>query len=407
MYTANRAGLFVTACLAFAPITIGQDCNAILAQGLRNVQVSKSQDAAVATKYYNNCGLDFSKVSDEILVATEAEVFGYWGGHGNVTRTQREEKLHQWCITNKEYAESHHQAYNEGQSIFAPSVTAWDNCNKLASHSIEILPLITPDDRTVDIKVGYTGPGHDVKLQKIDKNAFTCSIASNRGAAITLPYVLSPDLVNIHCERDAPKPETVGDSHYKVLPRGTISIGTGGDTLQLFFAEQYNPELPEAAAAQMRSNIESLKQALSNNCLSCIQPSVLPEPKFQAMNGSGWVLCAGQDMKDSKLAKLIGETKVPDLRGVYLRGKKYDRSLPAEFKDVADIELGTYSKDAIGPYQPKIRVYHPGSGQVGGGILWDGGKEFLLTTDSLVPETRDAPETQPKNVTVNYYCKVH
>lgn len=67
---------------------------------------------------------------------------------------------------------------------------------------------------------------------------------------------------------------------------------------------------------------------------------------FLKKNGESWVLADGREAPPgSDYCKLV-DVKVPDLRGVFLRGRNYDRNL-AEGNADGDLKLGTYQKGAI------------------------------------------------------------
>src|SRR5262249_13028163 len=154
-----------------------QDCDAILRNGIRNIQVSKSTEASIATQYYNNCGKNFSQVSDDVLASIEVEVFGFAGGSGSFNRSQKEQRLNEWCQQNSETAQMFRNAYHESQTIYAGAVSAWAQCNRLKSAAVQIEPQISPDAKTVDIRLTYRGSSTSgVQLAGVERENFTCKI---------------------------------------------------------------------------------------------------------------------------------------------------------------------------------------------------------------------------------------
>jgi hypothetical protein len=142
------------------------------------------------------------------------------------------------------------------------------------------------------------------------------------------------------------------------------------------------------------------------DCLGCIDQSVLSELEFQNANGSSWVLCKGQSIIGSKLAQATGKSTVPDLRGVFLRGKSFGQ------RGVGDVETETYQEDAVGPHSHTQRYYDPSAPDTkernGQGIFWNGGYKFSDGPGVFVQGPIPASsETRPKNVTVNFFCKVN
>lgn len=125
---------------------------------------------------------------------------------------------------------------------------------------------------------------------------------------------------------------------------------------------------------------------------------------------SRWTLADGKSVSGTGWAKLRANAPVPNLCGVFLRGKnngvRNDKDHP-----VPELELGQYDPDLVGPHDHNILVQH--SGSPGGGMLWDGGKGGKLGVDPLVEgvyydaNARDPHETRPKNVTVNFFVKIN
>lgn len=143
------------------------------------------------------------------------------------------------------------------------------------------------------------------------------------------------------------------------------------------------------------------------SCLGCIVASVLAEKDFQQANGDAWALCQGQSIAGSKLAEATGAQNAPDLRGVFLRGRN-DGRFPSTGKgEVAEHNLGAYTPDTVGPHQHKIMVAgsstQPGGPTISSAIS----PHASLEESTLVRPWDGATETQPKNVTVNYYCKIN
>lgn len=64
----------------------------------------------------------------------------------------------------------------------------------------------------------------------------------------------------------------------------------------------------------------------NQNPVGMIVPSMLTEAQFQAINGTAWVLAAGQSAVGSVYATTTGSSTLPDLRGMTLRGKNNSRA---------------------------------------------------------------------------------
>ena len=207
---------------------------------------------------------------------------------------------------------------------------AWDNCNKyLTQKELKIEPQITADARTVDIRVAYQGPGNGVELEGVQQEGFSCRVqvpAQHREQDPHAAILVKGDAVNVHCSRSKSTTVVRDGTTYDVLPRGTITIQTAGESLQLFFAPEYDPGLPVREA-------ERLKRALAQTPpLGSVIPFVGGAAGLASLP-TEWIPCDGRFLSKAsypELFKAIGGTwgtdpagdqfRVPDLRGRFLRG---------------------------------------------------------------------------------------
>jgi hypothetical protein len=236
-----------------------QNCDSILVNGMRNITVSQSSAAATASKYYNNCGRDFATSSDDVLARAEVEIFGEGSGNGSFTRAQRETSLHNWCTSNEETAKSHSDEYNLTQTVYSGSVQAWDNCNKLKSRDVVISPSIVEDGRTVTVSLRYTGATQSgVLLTGIDSEGFTCTVNMPNGEPFDSkkPPEIKNEAINIICKREQAVEKTLQGQTFKVLGRGVIQVLTASYPLQLYFAEEWNPALPDSAEKKLNDRMK-------------------------------------------------------------------------------------------------------------------------------------------------------
>lgn len=162
----------------------------------------------------------------------------------------------------------------------------------------------------------------------------------------------------------------------------------------------------DTVSEQPVASLSALSKAISDvqaQCLGCVEASFLSETDFQLVNGSSWVLCDGRDIRGSRLQSLTSNhANVPDLRGVFLRAKNYGR-----YPNVDETELGGYREDTVKAHQHKVQVSVSGNGSSQSGIVYSGPSK--LAADPLLPGefVDQGKETQPKNVTVNYFCKIN
>lgn len=73
-----------------------------------------------------------------------------------------------------------------------------------------------------------------------------------------------------------------------------------------------------------------------------IQDSVLTEAQFQSETGTNWILADGRNVAGSRYSTVTGFTNVPDLRGVFRRGKNNGR---------ADGRQNTYGEELLTAFE--------------------------------------------------------
>ena len=167
----------------------------------------------------------------------------------------------------------------------------------------------------------------------------------------------------------------------------------------------------QVEAARYRSGVsESLLQKIGGNInylLSAVLPvgsviySMLSESQFQGETTTGWVLADGRSCSGSDYELITGNSTVPDLRGVFLRGKNHARSGATGNPD-GDLALGTFTADKVGSH------YHQQRGftldLVGGPVVRDEGSEYSVTTQNT--QNAGGNETAPRNVTLNCFVRI-
>ena len=134
--------------------------------------------------------------------------------------------------------------------------------------------------------------------------------------------------------------------------------------------------------------------------------SLLSESEFQAQFGKGWALADGRAVEGSRFEKLSGTKNVPDLRGVFLRGRNHDRATDSGNPD-GDLTVGTFQGDT---FQEHTHSYRRGmrgrdgpSESFGGG---DGGPSAKTMGVDRAKGIRIGTETRPRNVTVNFFVRI-
>lgn len=154
--------------------------------------------------------------------------------------------------------------------------------------------------------------------------------------------------------------------------------------------------------------------------------SVVPPGKISEVLGPGWVLMDGRPLKDSdKLRQLTQMERIPDARGIFLRGMNEGRSDgfedPSGNRDILEpkpqAHLFSSHKHSIidNGHDHVLMVRNVGAGTLPEvGILY-GGPTHSLGADKLVRKANSnvtvdsfgGAETRPTNIAVYTYVKIN
>jgi hypothetical protein len=180
----------------------------------------------------------------------------------------------------------------------------------------------------------------------------------------------------------------------------------------IYIHEQY-PVTPKDFPGQPKVNTQALP-------IGTIVASVLEYDKFLSVNGyknTGnlkeviWTPCDGRNVSESKYASLgLGFTKVPDLRGVFLRNVN-DYKIPgageinpSQLNPDNTIKAGDFQNDTLKSHTHKYDNSY--SGRIVRAEE-DGGGGRTNANPGQNTEPYGGQETRPKNVTVYYYIKIN
>lgn len=197
-----------------------------------------------------------------------------------------------------------------------------------------------------------------------------------------------------------------------------LALGSG---IQKFGTTVFIPSTVTGIRFQMQARATVASQSikfdnveLSSDVLGVIDYSTIPvgtiiesmltEAQIQAQSGAGIILADGRDVTGSRYHAITGNTTVPDLRGVFLRGKANGSS-----RDV-ERALGNYQEDAfqnhrhIG-YNQMLATVRDLVSPTQGNSLDNTSTRFSGMVDGVT--ARISSETRPKNVTVNFFIKIN
>lgn len=291
-----------------------------------------------------------------------------------------------------------------GRYISEPAVEAWKDCTQrvIAAQKNGGLVVDTTylgeelggSGLTIGLRnapaIGSTSGTQTVLITRIEtfpRNSLICSgplveSLNASPAGVQLGYSIQA----FQCTRDLNK-EPVQYAGRRVLAvPSSVTIYTAADTVvrKLSLVPAYPPLIPYGVGDIVSSSL-TLEQ-------------------FTITHGTGWRLANGGAVPGTAYSRVTGLTTVPDLRGVFLRGRNYDRRL--DMGDPAgDKPVGTYEADELKKHAHKIEPRPMARGA-------PLNPEYdLATTANLmgrIPETEPfgGNETRPRSVVVNFFIKV-
>ena len=133
-----------------------------------------------------------------------------------------------------------------------------------------------------------------------------------------------------------------------------------------------------------------------------IVASMLTTEQFLKIYGHGWILADGRAVPNTVYAKLVSNC-VPDLRGIFLRGKNYGRDIATGNAD-GDLDIGKHQLHQIASHS------HTTVQMIADNNI-DGVDSATILSGEHHNEIRETNksggnETRPNCVTVNYFICV-
>jgi hypothetical protein len=288
-------------------------------------RVTKSAEASLATKYNQFCKVSYENQSDAIKAHIDVDVIGIAGGNADMSIDKRKESLNKWCAENRERAEASKAVYEEVQEFYKDAVSAWSRCNELKSHQVQIEPKITPDAKTIDISLRYTGATTSgILYMGYDADGFTCSDyypteVGPKSVPKDKAVYIDRQAIKIHCKRDTAIKEEKNGTTFSKMKDGTVTIHTAGDDMQLFFAEEWIPSLPDQEAANLKVKIDELKSKLPP--IGTIISFSGTATEAESQKQFGWWICDGRVVDDPKAINYVGKP-TPNLTDRFLKASK-------------------------------------------------------------------------------------
>lgn len=250
--------IFTAGLLFFANTAVAgaEQCNLLLQHGINDITRTKSAAHATAYKYHQNCGLDFSSASDESIKNASISVFGYGSGDAGNNSSQKKEALKKWCETNKSFAESRYDLFQEASALNENALSAWNQCQAISKKGININYLPQGDhSRFVHIEIDSTLDA-DLTFYGIESRNFDCKVNSinkdGLSSAVTRSIPIKNANIQIDCERSAPKRNEANGIGTIAYDEAYISVNTSASALPIAFKsviEKYITTPPGAILA--------------------------------------------------------------------------------------------------------------------------------------------------------------
>lgn len=138
-----------------------------------------------------------------------------------------------------------------------------------------------------------------------------------------------------------------------------------------------------------------------NSHIGEIRSAMVTESVFQQQTHAGWVLADGRNVSGSTFATLTGSSNIPDLRGIYLRGKDHGRGQNPD----GDLAVGTFQDDTFLSHGHTIGTNTNGSG--GSSVMTTGLPNTNPSASFILSSSSGGNETRPKSVTVNFFIRIN
>jgi hypothetical protein len=131
--------------------------------------------------------------------------------------------------------------------------------------------------------------------------------------------------------------------------------------------------------------------------------SFLAPHQMQEKYGEQWVLADGREVSTTtKFYDITGKTKVPDLRGMFIRGLNVDRKDGKQDPEGHDRLVGDYQADAFQKHNHAIRT----AGIWGRSFKGENGSPKTAYEKSEDTGDRGGTETRARNIALYYYIKI-
>lgn len=361
-------------------------CNALLQHGIAETirEQSTSKQSALIRK--DICD-SYSSYQSDVKSGSVKGSYGLASGGASYSGAQIESVGKLMCENNLSDSASSDVFTKSSSTISPAALDAWRTCQEQAKSGL-IVNTDFGDNMNITIDVSYIqgAMGGNVPVFQgvtvTPENSFKCSGPMSRlkeGAKI------SNAVLTMSCARQVTKPVVDTNGRTVIFPSASINIATsaGGITRRVVAVFKDPPPMPQR--------------------LGEVVASFLGEGKFAQVYGPGWVLADGRAVPNTSYATEIANA-VPDLRGIYLRGKNYSRDKTTGNSD-GDLALGTFQAFQL------VKHSHSTVQMIANDNV-DGVDSCCIHSGEHHNEARQTgeyggDEVRPNSVTVNFYIRVN
>jgi hypothetical protein len=177
---------------------------------------------------------------------------------------------------------------------------------------------------------------------------------------------------------------------------------------------QFNQPVSESTNSAIGGLANALLQVFFP--VGSIVDSMLTTAQFQALIGNPspaiWVLADGSAVPGSAYATLTGFGNIPDLRGIFTRGKNNGATTP-DNNPAGDLPLGQYQADTFAGHS-HVGLFDQATNNQWGQQLYSTGVGLALlatqpagVSSSFYTGNTGGAETSPKYVTINKFIRIN
>ncbi|WP_439484424.1 hypothetical protein [Cyclobacterium plantarum] len=385
-------------------------CDVLLREGLRN-KIEKTHDYSKLQQEMNAFCKAYNENNQESFNANvKAKVPGYFKGGGSIS----DEEVRTLATLHCEQGASIDQIINNRRTyeeyIDPGLLSTYLKCRELEQNKELDIELDATKNMS-HISLNMKDIGGDTYVKKIKSitanpsnivNNAILFIAEDKDDYLNLEESLAIDIERIMFDN----PQEI-NSEWVLSPEGFVNINFTDQTFRIHL-----PAIPYKKEIRVKKGLGE------------IVATILSIEKFLNTYSDDWMLADGSKAPSGSLYAQLIDENVPDLRGVFLRGKNYGR-----FDKVPEVSLGNFQNEAT--KMPNTQFSIPSSGShshtyrsADNGTLLDNPHSQPYANLNGVPRygvvgdkstsggshshriIGGDTETRPKNITVNYFIRV-